>query len=829
MHRTLRSVKRAFSDIQDVPPDYENPSDVNQDNMYAITIASTDGNLSASLDVMVTVTDINEAASITGPTGPAYEENGIAAVAEYSAEGLETEDPIAWKVEGADASYFAINEEGVLLFKVPPDYENPSDANQDNIFEITIGASDDNLSAEVEVTVTVTNVNEAPTVTGLAAVAYSENSPSSVAAYTAMDPESDDPITWSVDGVDASHFAISVEGVLSFKVPPDYENPSDANQDNVYVITIAATDGNLSTSVDVMVTVTDINEAASITGPTSPAYEENGITAVAEYSAEGLETEDPIAWTVGGTDALHLAVNEVGVLSFKVPPDYENPSDANQDNTYEITIAVSAGNISVPVTVKVMVTNVNEAPTIAGPTAVDYAENSTAIVAKYTSADPESDDPIAWTVDGPDAPGFTIGSSGVLSLKTPPNFELPSDANQDNTYEIEIIVSDGHLSASLDVSVAVINANDAPSFPVERLAAFIPENSCPGAYAILRGIPGNEGARIDEDGDPLTFALSGTDAAAFVIHPPTGYVTLGPGVALDHEAAKSTYVMRVSVADGRDADGNAETIPVPDDFLELAASVADVDEPPVFVESKLRRDRCGRPDGYVPVQLRREVTRRSPVSAPVGDPIVAVDPEGAAVSYSIETGIVPAPFLIDPVSGQIKVSRGFDFSSRRRIYTVRLTASDGSQETAIEIRISIVPAPTLRPTPTPDPVDPESASSEVETPTPAPNPEDTGQIPSEVETPLSEPTPDDPDPIPSEAETPWSPPRTSDPQEVEDAIDSGALLSEPIYSPPQFVPQKFVLVAGAVPVQSLARAAVESDVGNVSLSRPRLLWRLRTR
>ena len=769
-------------------PDFELPRDANQNNIYEITITASDGSLSASLEVSVTVTNINEAATITGPASPNYAENGTALVAEYLAAGLEVDDPIVWTVGGTDASHFAISEEGGLSFKAPPDYESPGDANQNNVYEITIAATDGSLSASLDVVVTVTDINEAATITGPASPNYAENGTALVAEYSAAGLEVDDPIVWTVGGTDASHFAISEEGGLSFKLPPDYESPGDANQNNVYEITIAATDGSLSASLDVVVTVTDINEAATITGPASPNYAENGTALVAEYLAAGLEVDDPIVWTVGGTDASHFAISEEGVLTFKASPDFELPRDANQNNIYEITITASVGSLSASLDVVVTVTNINEAPTIAGLTTVGYAENATGAVATYTAVDPESGDPVSWTVGGADALRLAVNEQGVLSFKTPPNFELPSDANQDNTYEIEINVSDGYLSVAHHVSVAVVNANDAPSFPLEQLAVFIPENSCPGAHAILRGIPGNEGARIDEDGDPLIFALSGADAAAFVIHPPTGYVTLGPGVALNHESAKGAYVLRVSVSDGRDADGNAEATPVPDDFLELVASVMGVDEPPVFVESTLQRDRCGRPDGYLPVQLRREVTRGSPVSAPAGQPIVAIDPEGGAVAYKMETGIVPAPFVIDPVSGRIRVSGDFDFSSRRRVYTVRVTASDGAQETAIETRISIISAPAPTPTPTPRP-----------TPTPEPS---------------------KPEPIAEKTEKLPSRSGGGDTQAKTDPVDSNTISAEPTRFPPWIARQEFVQVAGAIPVQSLARAAARSDMGNVSLSAP---------
>ena len=94
-----------------------------------------------------------------------------------------------------------------------------------------------------------------------------------------------------------------------------------------------------------------------------------------------------------------FAISSTGVLTFKASPDFELPRDANQNNIYEITITARDGNLSAAVDVTVTVTNVNEAPTIAGPTAVDYAENSTSrAVATYTAANPESDDPIAWSV-----------------------------------------------------------------------------------------------------------------------------------------------------------------------------------------------------------------------------------------------------------------------------------------------------------------------------------------------------------------------------------------------------------------------------------------------
>ena len=542
------------------PPDYENPSDANQDNMYAITIAATDGNLSASLDVMLTITDINEAASITGPTGPAYAENGIAAVAEYSAEGLEIEDPISWSVSGTDASHFEVNEDGALTFKASPDFELPRDANQDNTYEITITASDGNLTAEVDVTVTVTNVNEAPTVTGLAAVDYAENSTSNVATYTATDPESDDPITWTVDGTDAPRFAISSTGDLTFKASPNFELPRDANQDNTYEISITASDGNLTSPVDVTVTVTNVNEAPTVTGPAAVDYAENSTSNVATYTATDSESDDPITWSVDGTDAPRFAISSTGALTFKASPNFELPRDANQDNIYEITITASDGNLNSEIDVTVTVTNVNETPTVTGPAAVDYAENSSSAVATYTAMDPESDDPITWTVDGTDAPRFTISSAGLLTFKASPNFELPRDANQDNTYEITVNANDGNLSAEVDVAVTVTNVNEAPTVTGPAAVDYA-ENSTSSVATYTAMDP--------ESDDPITWSVDGTDAPRFAISS-TGALTFkaSPNFELPRDANQNNiYEIAITASDG----GLSAS-------LEVSVTVTDINE-----------------------------------------------------------------------------------------------------------------------------------------------------------------------------------------------------------------------------------------------------------
>ena len=92
-------------------------------------------------------------------------------------------------------------------------------------------------------TITVTDVNEPPEVMGDAEKEYAENGTRTVATYTARDPEGQ-TVYWSllsqlpnpppeVDGealaaadfADNGDFSISVDGVLTFNIPPDHEKP----------------------------------------------------------------------------------------------------------------------------------------------------------------------------------------------------------------------------------------------------------------------------------------------------------------------------------------------------------------------------------------------------------------------------------------------------------------------------------------------------------------------------------------------------------------------------------------------------------------------------
>src|SRR5258705_11006127 len=83
-----------------------------------------------------------------------------------------------------------------------------------------------------------------------AAVSVAENA-SAVTTVVASDADLPaNTLTYSISGgADAARFTINAAtGALSFVSAPDFEAPADANADNVYDLTVQASDGALSES-----------------------------------------------------------------------------------------------------------------------------------------------------------------------------------------------------------------------------------------------------------------------------------------------------------------------------------------------------------------------------------------------------------------------------------------------------------------------------------------------------------------------------------------------------------------------------------------------------
>ena len=218
-----------------------------------------------SIAVTITVTDVVELGMVSGEATPEYVENGMGAVATYTADGPVT---AGWSVSGADMDDFDISNEGVLSFASAPDFEMPMGGadNDSNTYMVTVKAEAGGEMEMVEVTVMVTNVDEIGTLSGPGTVSnYMENSEDPVVTYTVSGGSMSEMANLTLEGYDAGDFSISSAGVLGFRSSPDFENPTDADMDNTYMVTVKAEAGGEMAMQPVTVTVTNVDEDGTVT------------------------------------------------------------------------------------------------------------------------------------------------------------------------------------------------------------------------------------------------------------------------------------------------------------------------------------------------------------------------------------------------------------------------------------------------------------------------------------------------------------------------------------------------------------------------------------
>ena len=494
-------------------PDFECPKDTDGDNTYDVTVVVSDGTNSVSTTLWVTVQDVNESTN-SAPEFTNVEEGEVVYVNENTtfvgdADATDADgDTLTFSISDGlgtpgsgnneDAGRFVIDPQtGVLSFLAAPDFENPSDADGDNTYHVTLVVSDGNAAQERKVVVKVLDVNEssntAPVFTNVQEgeiVDVAENT-TLVGDANATDADGD-TLTYSISGgADASKFTInSSTGVVSFATAPDFEAPTDADGNNQYQLTLKVSDGNGGfDEKNVVIRVTDVNESSN-TAPVFTNVQEGEIVDVAENTtlvgdANATDADgDTLTYSIsGGADASKFTINSsTGVVSFATAPNFEAPNfeaptDADGNNRYELTLKVSDGNGGFDEkNVVIRVTDVNESSNTAPVftnvqegEVVDVAENTT-LVGDANATDADGDTLTYSISGGADASKFTINSStGVVSFVSAPDFEAPTDADGNNQYQLTLKVSDGNGGFDeKNVVVRVNNVNEgtnsAPQF-----------------------------------------------------------------------------------------------------------------------------------------------------------------------------------------------------------------------------------------------------------------------------------------------------------------------------------------------------------------------------
>ncbi len=312
----------------------------NQSGASTITITVDDGVTTTSDSFVLTVNPINDPPVITSNGGGATANASVAenstAVATVSATDVDAGATQTYAISGgADAAKFTINtSSGALAFASAPNFESPTDVGANNVYDVTVQVSDGLLTDSQTIAVTVTNVNEAPSLALVnTTTSLAENVNTSAAIKVADITITDDALgvnTLSLSGADAALFEIAGSQLrIKAGAALDFEtNP-------VLNVNVAVDDTSVGATPDdsetLAITLTDVDEirpvvVSSLRANTDP-------TAAAQVSFTVTFSE-----VVTGVENADFSLNTSGVTGATVS------SVSGSGATYTVTVNTGNGN-----------------------------------------------------------------------------------------------------------------------------------------------------------------------------------------------------------------------------------------------------------------------------------------------------------------------------------------------------------------------------------------------------------------------------------------------------------------------------------------------------
>ncbi len=320
-------------------------------------------------------------------------------------------------VGGAQAANFAVS--GSTLQVVAP-FDHEAGHTAQVVVRDTDGQGH---TYDQTLTVTVSDVDEAPNGLVISNSTVAENSGgATVGVLSATDPEGQ-VITWSIaGGADAGLFAIAAGNQLRLVGALDYEQV-----DSRSVIVRATDAGGNHTDLTVTIAVTDVNETpTSITVTGAQTIAENATGTVASLAVVDPDVGETQTYSiVGGADQSHFVISGTDLV-VSTPFDFET-----QGGTASVTLrATDNGGLFVDQTITIAVTDVNEAPTAVSVTGVSSVnENVTGTTWALGATDPDSGDAFTYSiVGGADQAHFSLSGS-TLTLASAFDYEIQHSAS----------------------------------------------------------------------------------------------------------------------------------------------------------------------------------------------------------------------------------------------------------------------------------------------------------------------------------------------------------------------------------------------------------------
>ena len=223
---------------------------------------------------------------------------------------------------------------------------------------------------------------------------------------------------------------------------------------------------------------------------------------------------------------------------------YTPSTDLNGSDSFTYTIT-QAGKTSSS-TVNVTLTPVNDAPVINTASTLQINENS-ASVGTISITDVDNDQ-TTLSLTGTDSASFNLSSSNGLTFKTAPDYETKT------SYSLTLSVTDGQVTVTKDITIAVVNLNDnTPAISSSATFTIAEFSTAIGSVTAT-----------DADGDSITYTISGVNSSLLNL---TSAGVLSLKAEADYEA-RTSYSVIVTASDGTNSSSQTITISVINDTFD---------------------------------------------------------------------------------------------------------------------------------------------------------------------------------------------------------------------------------------------------------------------
>ena len=598
-------------------PDANVSSDIVAMGSLSYTVTDTKGG-SASSSVTISVNALQDPPTIDSDSTVSVDENNTV-VLSISGNDVD-EDTLVYSISGgSDGDLFQIDSSsGELSFLNKADFEQPSDSDTNNQYEVEVTVDDSNGNmVSQNLVITVTDKDSIITLSNLS---LDENSAGtnigSLSSYI-DDTSSTDTVSYSVSGTGSELFEV-VEGELKLKV----DSSADFEILSSYALTITATSGTANTAFDFNITINDVNDS-----PTAINLSSIGVSEKIDGAVVGtISTADQ---DTGDTHTYAISDDRFEIIDGSLKLKAGNTVEYVTEPSIAITItSTDSAGVDFSQDFSVLVGSIQLSSN-------EFGENSDgAIVGTLSITDPDFTSNVTYTLTGDDSDFFELVNN-QLKLKDGNSADFETKA----TYNLTITADDDEAnSASLDYTINVTNVNEQPTSITLSSTSFN-ENSLSETIGVIS-------TADDDSSDSYTYELSGADAESFEIV--SSSLKLKDSISANYEV-KNSYAITITSTDS----GGLTTS---EDF---SLTVNDINDAPSAIEvSNLQTD-----ENSIGALL---------------DSIVITDEDAASETYSYEISGDDADSF-EVVEGQLKVKSdvSLDYETKAS-YSITLTATDST-------------------------------------------------------------------------------------------------------------------------------------------------------